>query len=111
MIPLLLFLLLLFLLGCVAVYVGTVVAAFSALMRLSLRLKAERNGRHDALDGYLDDPVRLFVPARVLLGAIFAVATVLFALLPALAGQAADDAIQVDFFRLSFLLGFNFSFN
>ena len=71
--------LLLFLLGCMAVYVGTVVAAFSALMRLSLRLKAERNGRRDALDGYLDDPVRLFVPARVLLGAIFAVATVLFA--------------------------------
>ena len=71
--------LLLFLLGCVAVYVGTVVAAFSALMRLSLRLKAERNGRGDALDGYLDDPVRLFVPARVFLGAIFAVATVLFA--------------------------------
>ena len=71
--------LLLFLLGCMAVYVGTVVAAFSALMRLSLRLKAERNGRRDALDGYLDDPVRLFVPARVFLGAIFAVATVLFA--------------------------------
>ena len=71
--------LLLFLLGCVAVYVRTVVAAFSALMRLSLRLKAERNGRRDALDGYLDDPVRLFVPARVFLGAIFAVATVLFA--------------------------------
>ena len=71
--------LLLLLLGCVAVYVGTVVAAFSALMRLSLRLKAERNGRRDALDGYLDDPVRLFVPARVFLGAIFAVATVLFA--------------------------------
>ena len=71
--------LLLFLLGCVAIYVGTVVAAFSALMRLSLRLKAERNGRADALDGYLDDPVRLFVPARVFLGAIFAVATVLFA--------------------------------
>ena len=71
--------LLLLLLGCVAVYVGTVVAAFSTLMRLSLRLKAERNGRRDALDGYLDDPVRLFVPARVFLGAIFAVATVLFA--------------------------------
>ena len=71
--------LLLFLLGCMAVYVGTVVAAFSALMRLSLRLKAERNGRRDALDSYLDDPVRLFVPARVLLGGIFAVVTVLFA--------------------------------
>ena len=71
--------LLLFLLGCAAVYVGTVAAAFSALMRLSLRLKAERNGRRDPLDTYLDEPVRLFVPARVLLGLIFSLATVLFA--------------------------------
>ena len=71
--------LLLFLLGCAAVYVGTVAAAFSALMRLSLRLKAERTGRRDPLDTYLDEPVRLFVPARVFLGLIFSLATVLFA--------------------------------
>ena len=56
--------LLLFLLGCMAVYVGTVVAAFSALMRLSLRLKAERNGRRDALDGYLDDVLGLDADLR-----------------------------------------------
>ena len=71
--------LLLFLLGCAAVYVGTVAAAFSVLMRLSLRLKAERTGRRDPLDTYLDEPVRLFVPARVLLGLIFSLAAVLFA--------------------------------
>ena len=34
--------LVLFLLGCTTVYVGTVQVAFSALMRLSLRLNAER---------------------------------------------------------------------
>ena len=61
--------LVLFLLACAAVYVGTVDAAFAALMRLPLRLDAER---HDWLDrlGCLDDPVRLFVPLRLLEGII-----------------------------------------
>ena len=57
--------LLLFLLACATVYVGTVEAAFTTLMRLSLRLDAERRGSLDRL-GYLDDPLRLFVPVRVL---------------------------------------------
>ena len=35
----------LFLLACAAVYLGTIQAAFSALMRLSLRLVAEGSGR------------------------------------------------------------------
>ena len=39
-------------------------------MRLSLRLMAERSGRADALGAYLDDPLLLFVPARLLLGLI-----------------------------------------
>ena len=60
--------LLLFLLACAAIYVGTVTAAFSALMRLSLRLMAERSDRDDLLGRYLDDPLRLFIPARMVLG-------------------------------------------
>ena len=48
--------LLLFLLGLAAIYVGTVQASFSALMRLSLRIQAERAGRSDALGDFLDDP-------------------------------------------------------
>ncbi|HYU79540.1 MAG TPA: hemolysin family protein [Vicinamibacterales bacterium] len=64
--------LLLFLLGLASVYVSTVTTAFSALMRLSLRLMAERGGRDDALRRYLEDPLRLYIPARVLL-ALFAV--------------------------------------
>jgi len=68
----------LFLLALVAVYVGTIETAFSALMKLSLRLMAER-GRDDRLAYYLDDPIELFVPARLLLGIIFALATVLLA--------------------------------
>ncbi len=72
--------LLLFLLGLAAVYAGTIEAAFSALMKLSLRLMVERDAR-DRLGRYLDEPVRLFLPVRLLLGIIFALATVLLAAL------------------------------
>ena len=72
--------LILFLLGCLTVYVGAVQTAFSALMRLPLRLnaqRAERHGRPDGLGHYLEDPVRLFVPARLLQALTVAVATML----------------------------------
>jgi len=59
---------LLLLLAIAAVYVGTIETAFSALMRLSLRLMAERGGRSDRLGRYLDDPLQLFVPVRILIG-------------------------------------------
>jgi len=72
--------LLVFLLACGAVYFGTVQASFSALMRLSLRLVAERNGPGDKLGKYLNEPMRLFVPVRVWLGLdIIVVAIVLAA--------------------------------
>jgi CBS domain containing-hemolysin-like protein len=73
--------LLLFILAIVAVYVGTIETAFSALMRLSLRLMAERGGRDDRLGFYLEDPIRLFLPARLLLGVIFSLATMFIAIL------------------------------
>jgi CBS domain containing-hemolysin-like protein len=75
----------LFLLGMAAVYVGTIETAFSTLMKLSLRLMAER-GRDDRLGYYLDDPIQLFVPARLLLGLIFSLATVLLAVLTGRSG-------------------------
>ena len=75
----------LFLLGVAAVYVGTIETAFSSLMKLSLRLMAER-GRDDRLGYYLDDPIQLFVPARLLLGLIFSLATVLLAVLTGRSG-------------------------
>jgi hypothetical protein len=68
----------LFLLGCAAVYVGTVQAAFGALLRLSLRLLAERSARRGELDVYLEDPVLLFVPTRALLAIITALTVPLF---------------------------------
>jgi magnesium and cobalt exporter, CNNM family len=72
---------LLLLLAVSAVYVGTIETAFSALMRLSLRLMVERGGRSDRLGFYLDDPIQLFVPARLMLGLIFSLATVVIAVL------------------------------
>ena len=72
---------LLLLLAVAAVYVGTIETAFSAMMRLTLRLMAERGGRDDRLGFYLDDPIRLFVPARLMLGIIFSLATMAIAIL------------------------------
>ena len=41
-----------FLLACASVYLGAIEAAFSALMRLSLRLAAERTNRPGGLGTY-----------------------------------------------------------
>src|SRR5207249_3495814 len=71
--------LLIFLLAGAAVYLGTIEAAFSALMRLSLRLIAERSDRPNALGAYLDDPLLLFVPVRFLLGVVTGGATAVLA--------------------------------
>jgi putative hemolysin len=72
----------LFLLGLAGIYVGTLQAAFTALMRLPLRLSAERNGANETLQAYLDEPRLFFVPARLLLGIILVfgcqLSTVLF---------------------------------
>lgn len=71
--------LLLFLLGCAVTYLGTVSAAFNALMRLSLRIHAERTDRDDALGRYLEDPRRLFVPVRMLTSTLTVLAAALLA--------------------------------
>jgi len=69
----------LFLLGCATIFLGTIQVAFSALMRLSLRLMAERGGSSDRLGRYLDDPLQLFIPVRLLLGLCLVAAGVLIA--------------------------------
>jgi putative hemolysin len=68
-----------FLLACTAVYLGAIEAAFSALMRLSLRLVAERTNRPGALGTYLDDPLLLFIPVRLLLGLVTGTTTAMLA--------------------------------
>jgi putative hemolysin len=68
-----------FLLTCAGLYLGVIEAAFSALMRLSLRLVAERTSRPGLLGAYLDDPLLLFIPVRLLLGLVTGAITVLLA--------------------------------
>src|SRR5882672_9063405 len=68
-----------FLLACAGLYLGVLEAAFSALMRLSLRLVAERTNRPGLLGAYLDDPLLLFIPLRLLLGLVTGAATGLLA--------------------------------
>jgi putative hemolysin len=60
-------------------YLGTVSAAFNALMRLSLRIHAERSDRDDALGRYLEDPRRFFVPVRILSSTLMVIAVALLA--------------------------------
>jgi magnesium and cobalt exporter, CNNM family len=69
----------LFLIACTTVFLGSVQAAFTVLMRLSLRLMAERGGRGDRLGRYLDDPRQLFIPVRILIGLCTVLAGVLIA--------------------------------
>jgi CBS domain containing-hemolysin-like protein len=88
--------LILFLIACVTVFLGSIQAAFSALMRLSLRLMAERGGRSDRLGRYLDDPLRLFIPVRILIGLCTVVAGVLIAGL-----STVNDARSVATFFIS----------
>lgn len=71
--------LVLFLLACTTVFLGATQAAFSLLMRLSLRLMAERGGRSEQLGRYLDDPLQLFIPLRILIGLCTVLAGVLIA--------------------------------
>jgi putative hemolysin len=85
--------LIIFLLAGAAVYLGAIEAAFSALMRLSLRLLAERSDRPGALAAYLDDPLQLFVPVRVLLGLVTVTTTAL--LLRAIGAGTARDLTLV----------------
>ncbi|HEV3217018.1 MAG TPA: hemolysin family protein [Vicinamibacterales bacterium] len=60
----------LFLLACAGVYVAAIQSAFHTLMRVQLRLLAEGSGLAPDLDRYLQDPLRLFIPVRCLLGLI-----------------------------------------
>ena len=86
----------LFLIACATVFLGSVESAFSALMRLSLRLMAERGGRDDRLGRYLADPLQLFIPVRILIGLCTVLAGVLIARL-----STVDDAFSVATFFVS----------
>ena len=87
-------------LALAAIYLGTIESAFSALMRLSLRLTVERNGRAAGLGPYLDDPVRLFVPVRLLMSVIVTSTAIL------LASWTGVDDFKDPFVLLGSMAGF-----
>jgi putative hemolysin len=93
-----------FVLAFAAVYLGTIEAAFSALMRLSLRLIAERSDRPGELGGYLDEPMQLFVPLRLLLGLLTGMATTLMCLGIGLDG--AHNVLLVALSMTAFVIAF-----
>ena len=95
---------LLLLLAVAAVYVGTIETAFSTLMRLSLRLMAERGGRDDRLGFYFDDPIRLFLPARLILGIIFSLATMSIAILTGRTGSLSSIGMLMVFVAFFILI-------
>ena len=49
-------------------FFAVVEMAFTLLMRLSERLEAERESEAGGLTAYLDDPLRFFIPARLMRG-------------------------------------------
>jgi len=74
MIPLLLFLTSAAMLGF-----AVVETAFGLLMRLPQRIEAERASGNEGLKAYLDDPLRFFIPARIIRGLLLIAAMVLLA--------------------------------
>ena len=80
-------------LAALALYFGVVGAAFATLMRLSLRLVAERDSGSSRLGVYLDDPVRLFLPVRAWLGAVHIAVTLCFVWAFGLANAASWLAV------------------
>ena len=79
----------LFLLACCAIYLGTIQAAFNALMRVSLRLLAEGSGRAPDLERYLQEPLLLLIPLRTLLGLIEGFVVILLALIIGASGPGS----------------------
>src|SRR5215204_2054965 len=79
----------LFLLACAAIYLGTIQAAFNALMRVSLRLLAEGSGKAPDLERYLQEPLLLFLPLRTYLGLIEGFVVLLLALMIGLSGTGS----------------------
>jgi len=79
----------LFLFACGAIYLGTIQAAFNALMRVSLRLLAEGSGRARDLERYLQEPLLLFLPLRAMLGLIEGFTVLLLARLLGVSGPGS----------------------
>jgi CBS domain containing-hemolysin-like protein len=70
---------LVFVASCALLFFALVETAFGLLMRLPERLEAERANEHDALATYLDDPVKFFIPSRIVRGTLVVLIVALLA--------------------------------
>ncbi len=65
--------------ACGLLFFSLVETAFGLLMRLPERLEAEREHDHGTLAAYLDDPLKFFIPLRLLRGSLLVLIVVLLA--------------------------------
>jgi putative hemolysin len=65
--------------ACGLFFCALVEMSFGLLMRLPQRLEAERESESDALTAYLDDPLKFFVPLRLMRGTLLVLVVVLLA--------------------------------
>ena len=100
----------LFLLACAAIYVGTIQAAFSALLRVQLRLIAEGSDQGPELDRYLQDPLRLFLPLRSVLGLIEGFTVLLLARMIGISNAASLGLLAVSMVAFGAVCEFLFPF-
>jgi CBS domain containing-hemolysin-like protein len=70
---------LVFVASCALLFFALVETAFGLLMRLPERLEAERANERDALATYLDDPVKFFIPSRIVRGTLVVLIVALLA--------------------------------
>jgi putative hemolysin len=68
-----------FVAACGILFVAVVEIAFGLLMRLPQRLEAERERENNGLIAYLEDPLKFFVPARLMRGVLLTLALVALA--------------------------------
>jgi CBS domain containing-hemolysin-like protein len=78
--------------------------AFGLFMRLPERLEAEREGDHGPLQAYLDDPLKFFVPVRLLRGSMLVLVVVLLAQ-PIGTGWTRGLALFASGFAFVFVVG------
>jgi CBS domain containing-hemolysin-like protein len=82
-------------------FFAVVEVAFGLLMRLPHRLEVERESENEALATYLEDPLKFFVPARLMRGFLLTLAIVLLAQ-PLGTGFAPGTALLAIGMALSF---------
>jgi len=84
-------------------FFALVETAFGLLMRLPQRLEAVRETESDALEAYLDDPLKFFVPSRILRGSLL---TLFVVLMSTLAGTDFEGSLIVFAAGVAVAVGF-----